>query len=411
MADDGDLIERLERLASASFGPLTDVGVLRARVARRRRRRRAFVAGGTVGVVAVLASLGLLAASAAQGGDGPADEVHAVAPTTPAPATVPASYGTGPRLVLGTVPAELASHGCHREDLHGTVTLCTLGVPATAVPDGITVILRPLSAAGKAAWDSGDPVATAAVLQRPNDQARFIDIGGRRTLAMGEVDRVDGSALGFDDRVAQSFEVRIGEFTVQLNTEGITAPQLDAVVGGLSLDPVDLGFSIPDGILPAGTQVIAEGQQRLWFEPDALAPERSDDNGGAAAGITYQLADQGNPVAVSVVRGVDARSYVESWADQRRRLHDGEPTEVRLGDRTGVRFRTAYGGIAAEGGTTADLLAVEADDRTVVLVEGPTEVASLLDQIAERTAVAPAAPPQPTTATTTSSALPADWTP
>jgi hypothetical protein len=367
---------------------------------------------------------GSLAAVAVAGRDRPGtiDQIHA-GPTGPTGLTttgagtpsVPASYGTGPRLVLGVVPEAMASQGCGSEGQAGangaTVVTCTLGIPATAVPDGINLGTDLDGAPDDvvAAWDRRDAAALADLVFASNGTPAFATIAGRAVLALGETDRVDGSSFDLPDRVTRTYAILVGPLLVQINAEGVTDDQLATVVRGLAARPVDLGFAVPDGILPDTARAISEGQQRLWFEPNPLDPARSVDNGGSASGITYQLDGQRTALTVSVVRDVDAGQYVDTWASQQGSRSPAARTgieDIDPGGRPGKQLSLRAAG-AANGPASTQRLAVAADDATVVLVEGPNALSGVLRDIAGSTVVHPdvgGAPIAPTTeATTTTS--------
>lgn len=393
MPEDLDLAERFEPLATAPFVAPTDTSALMARVAERRRARRVLIAGGVAATVAVVGSLGILAALAAPSDDGATDELHTVAPTEPEESSVPASYGTGPRLVLGTVPEDLASEGCTTDVFgEGEIAACTLGQPATPDEnDGILLVLEPATPEVLAAWERGD----VAALARPHGQesGEFRTMGGRDVLDLGE--RQTPGPVGRPVRVSHTYDVLIDEYVVSIFTEGVDEEQVDAVVRGLGVDPVDLGFAISVDALPPGARAIAQGQERLWYQPDPQDPGRSDDNGGSAAGVTYMVGDEIVPLSVHVVRDVDAADYLDAWATQQ----PGEAPSVEpvtANGRAGSLARVRFGGIAEEAGEAeGERVAVAVDDATVIIVEGKVSQHDALMAIAGRTRVAEATPAPP----------------
>ncbi|MGN6694631.1 MAG: hypothetical protein ACTHN0_10685 [Aquihabitans sp.] len=413
MSDDLDLQERFAPLATAAFVETTDPAVLHQRVARRRRRHR--IAVGSVAAAIVLTG-SLAALAVARGGrPGTIDQIHAgttepSGPTTTRVPGVPASYGTEPRLVLGSVPEGMASQGCGSEDKAGArIVTCTLGIPATAVPDGINLGADLDGAPDDvvAAWDRRDATDVADLVFAGEGDPAFTTIAGRTVLSLGETDRVDGTSFDLPDRVTRSYALLAGPLLIQINAEGVTEDQLATVVRGLTTEPVDLGFAIPDGILPSATRAIAEGQQRLWFQPDQLDPTRSVDNGGNASGITYQVDGQRTGVSVSVVRDVDAATYVTTWAAQQESRNPAAQTvleDIEPSGRPGKQLGLRAGG-AANGSASTQRLAVVADAHTVVLVEGPSGLQAVLQELAGATVVHPETgePPAATTSTTTPS--------
>lgn len=393
MPDDLDLLERFEPLATAPFVEPTATSALVARVAQRRRTRRLAASGAAI-VIAIVASLGAVAVVGAPSGDGPADELRTVAPSEAEESSVPASYGTGPRLVLGAVPEELASEGCSTDFFGPGDIACTLGQPATPDEnDGIILVLQAASPAEQAAWDRGDAATLAQ--EHGHDDAEFRAIGGRDVLDLGE--RRTPSPKGRPERVTHSYQVLAGAFVIEVFTEGVTEEQVAEVIRGLGTEPVDLGFAISVDALPAGARAIAQGQERLWYQPDPQDPSRSDDNGGLVAGITYAVGDEVVPVAVHVVRGVDAADYIEAWAQQQ--PGDAPETEpITANGRIGAIAQVRFRGIPEEAGEgEGERIAVAVDDETVIIVEGKVSQHDALVAIAGRTRVADSAPaPAPT---------------
>lgn len=397
MSDDLDLMERFEPLATAAFVARTDPSLLRRRVGERRRRRR-MAAGGTAAVVVVLGTIAALALARGEDGSGAVDQVRAgpAEPVVPDASGPPASFGTRPRLVVGVVPEGMASQGCGADDEgQGLVVTCGLGVPATAVPDGINLATDLDGAPDDvvSAWDDGEAEAVGNLVFGGEGDPAFTTIAGRKVLALGETDRVDGSPFDQPDRVARTYAVLSGALLIQINAEGVTEDQLAAVIGGLGTEPADLGFSIPDGVLPGSVRAVAQGQQRPWYEPDPLDPSRSVDPGGDAAGITYAIDGQSSELSVTVVRGVDAAPYVDTWGRQQEQQDPASRTaidDIDAGGRVGKQVGLRPGG-AAGAAPSGRRVAVAADATTVVLVEGPTTLDDVIEELAARTDVQPPA--------------------
>jgi hypothetical protein len=381
---DLDLAERFEPLAAASFGPATDPRVLRSRAARRRRRRRGrgLVTGGVTAVLAALAAVGVLAALAAPADTGPTDELRTVAPAEAEEPSVPASYGTEPRLVVGIVPWGLSSEGCAPQVGEAGTASCTLGVPATARDDGILITMRPVTSAAATAWANANAHALAA--QHGRATASFATVGGRDVLDLGEQ---QPGAGGGGPGATRSYEVLAGSSVIDLVAEGVTDEQLDEVVRGLGVEPADLGFATSIDALPAGARAIAQGAERLWYQPDPSQPARSHDTGGDVAAITYAVGDDARPLVIHVVREVHAASYLDAWAIQQ------EETGASVGP---VIANGRPGHLArphrAAPDTTDETLAVAVDDGTVIIVEGAASDHDALIALAGRTRVAPLAP-------------------
>lgn len=375
MSDDLDLMERFELLATADFGPAASTAALRGRVAQRRRRRRV-VAGSALGVVVILALVGALTAR----GGAPADDLRTVAPA-PSGRKVPASYGTGPRLVVGAVPTDLSSTGCGRQFGEEELASCTFAIPADPERSGLVLLLKPAPAAARQAWVAGDAAAAAAAIEQPSGSPTFIQLGGRRVLSMG--------ANGPD---SEAYAVLLGSHFVFIGNQGASDGQLATIVGGLATEPVDLGFTIPVSALPSGAHALAEGQRRRWFTPDTQAPERSYETGGRVAGISYEVPGVVSDLEVDVVRDVDAESYVETWAEQIQRAEGLDASPIEANGRAGMRVRARFAGVAGETGAVQDRLAVVVDPDTVILVEGSVDLADDLLGIAGRTTVSPVDP-------------------
>ena len=391
MSDDLDLVERFEALAAADFAPAAPTAALRARVARRRHRRR-LVGGSALGVLVVLALLGALLAGRGR----PAGEVRTVAPK-PAVRKVPASYGTGPRLVVGAVPPAMSSEGCGIQLGEGEMASCSFGIPATGERTSLILLLRPAPAAAQTAWNADDAPAAAVALGWENGTPSFVEIGGRKVLSMGTTGPTT------------AYLVLIGSHWITVLDQDASDDQVATVVAGLGVEPADEGFAIPLDALPAGARAMAQGQQRLWFTPDRSAPDRSYETGGDVSGITYEVPDVPSYLQVDVVRDVDAESYLETWADQIERTEGLAATDIEAEGRPGQWVRAQFPGVTGELGDVGDRLAVMVDEETVILVSGSVEIADELLAIAGRTTVAAVDPTSATTVPGAGSTDPTGW--
>ncbi|MCU1378659.1 MAG: hypothetical protein JWN29_1642 [Acidimicrobiales bacterium] len=315
--DDADLTSRFDAIAGVVLANRTDVSVLARLAGRRRRRRRVVVATG-LGAVAIVAGAAIAAARPALAPittrTGPASPADATTMTaTTSPPIEPAAKGG---LVISAVPDGLAFRACRR--IPGEAfSYCTFDDPATPNMDGVNIATHdePVSAAALAAWDRGDATAAAADLAT-GTAARFATLAGRTVLELGITDelRVDG----FPTIVSRTYEVLLGTRVVQLNVSGgtgVSAAEVDAqvatFVGGLGLDPIDLGFEVDPGALPPDAQIAGRGPRSYWWEPDKIHPEQSSRRAGQTVGITYVTPTSRAGIEVEVISGVDPKAYVD----------------------------------------------------------------------------------------------------
>ncbi|MFW6034015.1 MAG: hypothetical protein ACOC9R_02665 [bacterium] len=377
MADDQDLLDRFRPLADATFALPRPRAALDARVRRRQRHRRR-MRGGVV-VVAALAAIGAVVARA----DLSQQPDDVTTDAAPGPSTaLPSGIGTDPRLVIGSVPPGLSSGKCtilapeppsdppaETQDM----ILCSLDVPTTAASDGAQVTWMPGAATEevRAAWARRDavPVAAAAVPLGPIPGAEFTVVDGRPVVALGEVFRFDARPGGPPDRVALGWAVVVGEDVIQVLTEGLSSTQIEQLLGGLGTAPDDPGFAVPDEVLPGGARPVAQGPQRLWFQPDDLRPDLSTPVPGTATGITYALPDyppDSQLLAVTVLRDLDAERFLASWSDHMTTVNGSPPATVERDGRSGL-VQDPAGPVGRRG-----QVAMAVDDRTAVLVTAPS---------------------------------------
>lgn len=334
MVDDQDLLDRFAPLADAMLAEAPSVAALRARVVRRRHRRRSW-AGGAAAALA-LAGLGTWVAVTARAPT--RDRVATQPEGTEEPADdrpLSATVGTGPRLVIGWLPDGLPSPTCRhplparRELLRCMVDRAAITLERGAAPDAV-----------QNAWERRDAAGVATALGRSAAGAAFIVIDGGPVLALGE----------------GSYVIVADADVVDLSLQPLSDQQAEQIIAGVQTEPEDPGFRLPTGMLPDGAQPLTQGQVR---------PEVGAARAGRARGITYELPAAGtqptSQLSISVVRDVDANSFLAAWSAQQRLLTQQVPERFERTGRSGLLVRRV-GQVA---------VAAAIDDRAVVLVDAP----------------------------------------
>lgn len=375
---DAVLLDRFSALAHAGLAPTTSIGALRARVATRRRRRRVLTGAATAAVVLLA---GLAAAVALP--DNRGDRRVTTGATTTRPPTVTsttlpsaATPDSGVRLGLGPTPDGLAFRDC---SMTTDGIVCRYDDPTTAPEDGVNIYLATsrADAATLRAWDARDaPVFSALIRGEGSAGETFTTLGGRPAVQAKPAPPLDGDSFDLPDLAWRSYDLLLDGHHVQVTTGTPTSNQADRLAAGLSLDPVDPGFTLPDGVLPADARLLAQGSVRLWDQPDPIRPELSSESPGNSLIAAYAVPGHETLLQVQLTTGVDAADALDA-ADQREVAGPGA-ARTTVGDRDAL--------IQAERpeGMTAQQLTVVAvvDARTIVTVTGPPGRAELTQQVA-----------------------------
>ncbi|MCB0960089.1 MAG: hypothetical protein KDB04_11275 [Acidimicrobiales bacterium] len=381
--DDAVLTEVLER-GVAPGGARPPIDGLRARSTRRRRRRRG-VLGASAAVAVVVLAAAAVAVAAAGGRD--VDQVRTGRPPTSAVASTEVAAMDRPStLTIGAVPAVASSTGCSLLEPASGLRTCALAVPGAAIPTSINLSWVPGSAteAVQTAWDAGDAMGVADLLGWGLEGTPgFVDLGGRRVLAFGEVSRVDGSSLGLPDRVASGYAALVGDGVVQISSEA-AEDVLAEVVAGLEAAP---RWAAVDGVLdllPAGTEVVGQGVRSRWAR--ATGFQRNVTGPPPATGYGIDLVDPATGrrgVSIEVTDGLDVAAFLDGLRSRSGAAYGSVELDGRRAVRIGSDDAPALGTDVIVTWGPQLLVAVD-DDTLLSVVASSSRVEVDLDAVARR---------------------------